>query len=164
MTKNYQDDHGVTDVNSPDIRCFQMRSGTGTASVSAGGELGFIPDQGVTHPGPVQFYMARVPEGKDINTWEAAGNVWFKVASINGVNPGAKTSGFTWPTYSQSSPIYRSLLSLCLSLSLSIPISVSIFLSLYPYPSPYSTLSSTYLLRVCIQSPGREWWTNFNGL
>jgi len=136
MTKNYQDDHGVTDVNSPDIRCFQMRSGTGTASVAAGGELGFIPDQGVTHPGPVQFYMARVPEGKDINTWEAAGNVWFKVASINGVNPGAKTSGFTWPTYSQSSPIYLSISTLSLSLSLSlyfclyIPISLSIPLTL----------------------------------
>jgi len=105
MTKNYQDDHGVTDVNSADIRCFQMRAGTGTAAVAAGEELGFVPDQGVTHPGPVQFYMARVPEGKDINTWEASGNVWFKAASINGLNPAAKTSGFTWPTYSE----FRSL-------------------------------------------------------
>ena len=100
MTKNYQDDHGVTDVNSADIRCFQMRAGTGTASVTAGDTVGFVADQGVTHPGPVQFYMARVPDGKDINSWEATGNVWFKVASINGDNPGAKTSGFTWPTYS----------------------------------------------------------------
>ena len=78
-----------------------MRAGTGSASVAAGSTLGFVADQGVTHPGPVQFYMAKVPEGKDINTWEATGAVWFKVASINGVNPGAKTSGFTWPTYSK---------------------------------------------------------------
>jgi hypothetical protein len=105
MTKNYQDDHGVTDVSSTDIRCFQMRAGTGTATVAAGDDLGFVADQGVTHPGPVQFYMARVPEGKDINTWEATGNVWFKVASINGVNPAAKTSGFTWPTYSMDFPL-----------------------------------------------------------
>jgi len=104
QTKNYQDDHGVNDVNSADIRCFQMRAGTGTATVAAGSDLGFVPDQGVTHPGPVQFYMAKAPEGANINTWEATGNVWFKVASINGVNPGGKTSGFTWPTYSEITP------------------------------------------------------------
>ena len=97
MTKNYQDDHGVTDVSSQDIRCFQMRAGTGTATVAAGGTLGFVADQGITHPGPVQFYMAAVPQGKDINTYEATGNVWFKVASIDGTPDG---SGFTWPTYS----------------------------------------------------------------
>ncbi len=97
MTKNYQDDHGVTDVSGQDIRCFQMRAGTGTATVAAGATLGFVADQGITHPGPVQFYMAAVPEGRDINTYEAAGNVWFKVASIDGTPDG---SGFTWPTYS----------------------------------------------------------------
>ena len=107
MTKNYQDDHGVTDVNSADIRCFQMRAGTGTATIAAGGTLGFVADQGVTHPGPVQFYMTKVPEGKDINTYEAAGNVWFKVAAIDGTNPTGKQSGFTWPTYSRT-PASRS--------------------------------------------------------
>ncbi|KAK3326803.1 glycoside hydrolase family 61 protein-like protein [Apodospora peruviana] len=101
MTKNYQDDHGVTDVNSADIRCFQRQAGKGTATITAGEELGFVADQGVTHPGPVQFYMARVPEGKDINTWEATGNVWFKAAVIDGTNPTGKTSGFTWPTYNK---------------------------------------------------------------
>jgi len=106
MTKNYQDDHGVTDVSSPDIRCFQMRVGSGTATVAAGGSLGFVADQGITHPGPVQFYMARVPEGKDINTWDATGNVWFKAGEINGVNPGGKTSGFTWPTYRMTASLY----------------------------------------------------------
>jgi len=101
MTKNYQDDHGVTDVNSPDIRCFQMRAGTGTASVAAGSTLGFVADQGVTHPGPVQFYMARVPEGANINTWEAAGKVWFKAGEMDGT-PGGSSGGtsFNWPAYS----------------------------------------------------------------
>ena len=108
MTKNYQDDHGVTDVNSADIRCFQMRAGSGSATVAAGNKVGFMADQGVTHPGPVQFYMAKVPEGKDINTFEATGNIWFKVASINGVNPDGKTSGFTWPTYSMGTPFFFS--------------------------------------------------------
>ena len=97
MTKNYQDDHGVTNVNDVDLRCFQMRTGTGTATVAAGGTLGFVADQGVTHPGPLQFYMARIPDGKDINTWEATGNVWFKAASIDGIPNGSE---FTWPAQS----------------------------------------------------------------
>jgi len=57
-----------------------------------------VADQGITHPGPIQFYMAKVPEGKDINTWEATGNVWFKAASIGADStPGAKA--LSWPTY-----------------------------------------------------------------
>ncbi len=61
MTKNYQDDHGVTDDSGTDIRCFQTRAGTGTATGSAGGSLGFGADQGITPPGPVQLSLARVP-------------------------------------------------------------------------------------------------------
>ncbi|KAK3334093.1 glycoside hydrolase family 61 protein-like protein [Cercophora scortea] len=98
QTKNYQDDHGVTSVSSEDIRCFQMKAGTGTATIAAGGELGFVADQTVTHPGPVQFYMARVPDGQNINTWAGAGNVWFKVASIDAVKTEGKAA-LTWPTY-----------------------------------------------------------------
>ncbi|KAK3366133.1 glycoside hydrolase [Lasiosphaeria ovina] len=98
QTKNYQDDHGVTSVSTPDIRCFQMKAGTGTATIAAGGDLGFVADQGVTHPGPVQFYMARVPDDSNVNTWEAAGNVWFKVASIDAVQT-AGQKALTWPTY-----------------------------------------------------------------
>ncbi|KAK3939188.1 glycoside hydrolase [Diplogelasinospora grovesii] len=98
QTKNYQDDHGVTDINSVDLRCFQMKPGTGFATVAAGSTLGFVADQGVTHPGPVQFYMARVPDDKDINTWDGAGNVWFKVASIDAVST-AGQKALSWPTY-----------------------------------------------------------------
>jgi hypothetical protein len=61
----------VTDINSAYFRCFQMKSGTGTDTVAAGSTLGFVADQGITQPGPVQFYMAEIPEGKDINIWEA---------------------------------------------------------------------------------------------
>ncbi|RYP05265.1 hypothetical protein DL764_003926 [Monosporascus ibericus] len=104
QTKNYQGNFGVTDVNSPDMRCFQMRPGTGTARVTAGDKLGFIAMSAITHFGPVQFYMARVPDGADINTWEAAGNVWFKVGSISAVKNanGQLTSGEdTWPAYNK---------------------------------------------------------------
>ncbi len=102
QTKNFQDNHGVTDVNSQDIRCFQNKPGTSTAPVAAGQQLGFVAMSAVTHFGPVSFYMARVPEGKDINTWDGAGNVWFKAGEISAVQTaGGLTSGeATWPAYS----------------------------------------------------------------
>ena len=101
QTKNYQGNQGVTSVSSPDMRCFQMRSGTQTATLAAGDTMGFIANAQVTHFGPVQFYMARVPDGADINTWEAAGNVWFKVGSISAVNSGGALGSDTktWPAY-----------------------------------------------------------------
>ncbi len=95
----------MTDVNSADMRCFQMAPGTGTATVAAGDKLGFRAMSAVTHFGPVQLYLARVPDGADINTWDPAGNVWFKVGSISAVPnaSGALTSGEdTWPAYSES--------------------------------------------------------------
>lgn len=48
MTKNYQSDFGVTDVKSADIRCFQMRAGTGEATVAADSLLGFVPTKAST--------------------------------------------------------------------------------------------------------------------
>ncbi|OTA82512.1 glycoside hydrolase family 61 protein, partial [Hypoxylon sp. CO27-5] len=98
MTKNYQSNAGVTDVNSPDMRCYQARAGTATATVAAGDVLGFVANAAVTHFGPVQFYMAKVPEGADINTWDPAGNVWFKIGSITAVPP-LGSSEATWPAY-----------------------------------------------------------------
>ncbi|SPO07451.1 related to cellulose binding protein CEL1 [Cephalotrichum gorgonifer] len=98
QTKNYQGNFGVTDVNSPDMRCFQMAPGRGTATIAAGEKLGFVANAAVTHFGPVQFYMAKVPEGANINTWDAAGNVWAKVASISGVRNGGD---WVWPAYNE---------------------------------------------------------------
>jgi Auxiliary Activity family 9 (formerly GH61) len=101
-TKNYQDDHGVTDVTSVDLRCFQLKSGgsAATATLAAGGTLGFIADQGIDHPGPVQFYMAKTPEGKTIDTWDGSGQVWFKVAYLGDT---ITSKGVQWPTYSKNS-------------------------------------------------------------
>ncbi|KAM7215055.1 glycoside hydrolase [Rhypophila decipiens] len=98
QTKNYQGNQGVTDVNSNDMRCFQMRTGTSTATINAGGTLGFIANSQITHFGPVSFYMARVPDNANINTWEPADNVWFKVAVIDAVRKG---SDWDWPAYNK---------------------------------------------------------------
>ncbi|KAI5918018.1 glycoside hydrolase family 61 protein [Camillea tinctor] len=100
MTKNYQSNAGVTDVNSPDMRCYQARAGSATATVAAGEPLGFVANAAVTHFGPVQFYMARVPDGADINTWDPAGNVWFKAGSITAVPP-MGSGEQTWPAYNK---------------------------------------------------------------
>lgn len=101
QTKNYQTNSGVTSVTSPDMRCFQNRPGTGTATVAAGDTLGFAAAASISHFGPVQFYMAKVPNSADINTWEAAGNVWFKAASISAVGSPLTSGESTWPAYRQ---------------------------------------------------------------
>jgi hypothetical protein len=103
QTKNYQGNQGVTSVSSPDMRCFQNKAGTQTATIEAGGKLGFIANEQVTHFGPVQFYMARAPDSANLNTWEAAGNVWFKVGSISAKNTGGPLGSdtATWPAYSK---------------------------------------------------------------
>ncbi|KAI1084929.1 glycoside hydrolase family 61 protein [Whalleya microplaca] len=99
-TKNYQSNGGVTSVDSPDMRCYQASAGTSTATIGAGETLGFVANAAVTHFGPVQFYMAKVPDNADINTWEPAGNVWFKAGSISAVPP-LGSSEATWPAYNK---------------------------------------------------------------
>ena len=66
---------------SPDIRCYQNGKKAETGKVAAGGTLGIGASQGVFHPGPIQFYMAKAPDGVNIADWDGAGNVWFKTYS-----------------------------------------------------------------------------------
>jgi len=40
---------GVSDINSVDLRCHQMRPGTSTATIVAGEKLGFVANAEVTH-------------------------------------------------------------------------------------------------------------------
>ncbi|KAH9873854.1 hypothetical protein IAQ61_004481 [Plenodomus lingam] len=97
QTKNYQTNSGVTSVISADMRCFQSKPGTGIAIVAAGDTLGFVAETSISHFGPVQFYMAKVPGNSDINTWEAEGDLWFKAATekkrVEFVIPKATPSG-----------------------------------------------------------------------
>ncbi len=104
-TTNSRDNGGVSSVNSDDIRCFGGSPGKATLTVGAGETLGFVASSGIMHFGPCQFYMARVPDDKDINTWEATGNVWFKAGSIGAVQNGGPLSGTEaiWPAYRESS-------------------------------------------------------------
>lgn len=117
-TTNSRDNGAVSDVNSPDMRCFGGSTpGKAVATVAAGDTLGFVASSGIMHFGPCQFYMARVPEGQDVSTWDAAGNVWFKAGSISAVvKPGGgalKGDEATWPAYRTS--VFASLLFFVLS-------------------------------------------------
>jgi hypothetical protein len=78
---NWQNNGFVGDVNSQQIRCFQSSHAPaqGVYNVSAGSSVTYYAAPNVYHPGPMQFYMARVPDGQDINSWRGDGAVWFKV-------------------------------------------------------------------------------------
>ncbi|KAF2741441.1 hypothetical protein EJ04DRAFT_571531 [Polyplosphaeria fusca] len=80
-TTNYQSNGPVTDVTSTQIRCYELSPGTAsqTYEVKAGDTIGFTAMTSISHPGPLQFYMAKVPDGKTAATWDGAGQVWFKI-------------------------------------------------------------------------------------
>ncbi|KAH7402412.1 fungal cellulose binding domain-containing protein [Pyrenochaeta sp. MPI-SDFR-AT-0127] len=80
---NYQSNGPVTDVSSSAIRCYELAPGTAsqTYTVNAGDTVGFTAASSISHPGPLQFYLAKVPSGKTAATFDGSGNVWFKIYS-----------------------------------------------------------------------------------
>ncbi|KAF2751738.1 lytic polysaccharide monooxygenase [Sporormia fimetaria CBS 119925] len=80
-TANYQSNGPVTDVSSSAVRCYEVAPGTSaqTYTVNAGDTVGFTAQTSISHPGPLQFYMAKVPSGQTAATWDGSGNVWFKI-------------------------------------------------------------------------------------
>ncbi|AEO71030.1 bd4747a7-1240-49b0-bde6-b62f5255f82d [Thermothielavioides terrestris] len=98
---NWQDNGYVGDVTSPQIRCFQATPSPAPSvlNTTAGSTVTYWANPDVYHPGPVQFYMARVPDGEDINSWNGDGAVWFKVYEDHPTF-GAQ---LTWPSTGKSS-------------------------------------------------------------
>jgi len=111
-TTNYQSNGPVTDVTSNQIRCYELSPGTPapqTMTVQAGSSIGFTAQSSISHPGPLQFYMAKVPAGKTAASWDGSGNVWFKIFEQG---PSISSGGLTWPSQGQSKvtvPIPKSL-------------------------------------------------------
>ena len=95
MTKNAQSKSGVTNVGSADIRCYQAQTAPLVASVPAGATIHYVASQQVNHPGPTQYYLAKVPEGASVKTWDGAGAVWFKFHTEVPLPQGS--SGQSWP-------------------------------------------------------------------
>ncbi|KAF2834759.1 lytic polysaccharide monooxygenase [Patellaria atrata CBS 101060] len=102
QTLNYQSNAGVTDVNSQAIRCYQGAGGksASTQTVAAGSSVGFKANPNIFHPGPLQFYMAKVPSGQSISSWDGSGNVWFKIASQGPTISGGQMN---WPSLNAGS-------------------------------------------------------------
>ncbi|MCJ1444110.1 MAG: hypothetical protein MMC23_004610 [Stictis urceolatum] len=96
----YYTNDPVTSVDSLDIRCnvdassATVGANTNTLSVAAGSTVGFTVKASITHPGPLQFYLAKVPSGQTAKTFDGSGNVWFK---IFGQGPQFGSS-LTWPS------------------------------------------------------------------
>lgn len=78
---NWQNNGFVGSVNSPQIRCFQSSpaAAQATYNISAGSSLTYNVNPNAYHPGPMQFYLARAPDGQSINSWNGDGAVWFKI-------------------------------------------------------------------------------------
>ncbi|KAK1753016.1 glycoside hydrolase [Echria macrotheca] len=82
MTENRYSHGPVTDVTSAAMTCYELNPGTGaskTLSVAAGSNVTFAVDTNIGHPGPLQFYLAKVPSGKTAATFDGKGAVWFKI-------------------------------------------------------------------------------------
>lgn len=70
----------MEDVTSDTLRCNQQDPANATAEVQAGGKVIVSMSESIYHPGPFQSYLARVPDGQDINTWDPEANAaWFRI-------------------------------------------------------------------------------------
>ncbi|KAE8453870.1 hypothetical protein EG329_007646 [Mollisiaceae sp. DMI_Dod_QoI] len=94
QTVNYQSNAGLGDVNSDQIRCYQAgtQGAKSSQTVAAGGSVTFKSSPNIFHPGPIQFYMAKAPEGQDISTWDGKGQVWFKIYAEKAIQSGNQLS------------------------------------------------------------------------
>lgn len=63
-----------------------------TQTVAAGSSVGFKASPNIFHPGPLQFYMAKVPEGQSLDSWDGAGTVWFKIYAEKATSSGGQLS------------------------------------------------------------------------
>ncbi|KAF2021983.1 lytic polysaccharide monooxygenase [Aaosphaeria arxii CBS 175.79] len=100
-TANYQSNGPVTDVNSNAIRCYELAPGTPsqTYTVKAGDTVGFVAAASISHPGPLQFYLAKVPAGKTAADWDGSGNVWFKIYEQGAT---ISSAGMSWGSQGKS--------------------------------------------------------------
>jgi len=81
MTKNAQSKQGVENPTSGDIRCYTSQTAPSVMTVPAGSIVHYISTQQINHPGPTQYYLAKVPAGSSAKTWDGSGAVWFKIAT-----------------------------------------------------------------------------------
>jgi len=65
------------------------------AEVLAGSTIHYVSTQQVNHPGPTQYYLAKVPGGQSASKWDGSGAVWFKFFTT--MPTVDKNKQLTWP-------------------------------------------------------------------
>ncbi len=98
MTKNAQSKQGVENPTSADIRCYTSQTAPNVATVPAGSTVHYISTQQINHPGPTQYYLAKVPAGSSAKTFDGAGAVWFKIGTAKPTMDNNKQ--LVWPAQS----------------------------------------------------------------
>lgn len=108
-TANKWSHEGLTKVNNPLMSCYEEpgRPAAGVKAVAAGSSVGFAVQAPIRHIGPELWYMARVPDGQDADSWSPSGNVWFKIHQLG---PEGSGSEWTWPTQGEFPPAWNSFL------------------------------------------------------
>lgn len=78
IRKNSNMNSPVTDLSSPDLRCNEGATGSGTETlaVKAGDSFTFSLDTPVYHQGPVSLFMSKAPGA--VSAYEGEGD-WFKI-------------------------------------------------------------------------------------
>ncbi|KAK8070367.1 endoglucanase II [Apiospora hydei] len=77
-----------------------LRRRLGRRQRPAGGSVTWNSSPGLFHPGAMSAYMAKVPAGADVKTWDGSGSVWFKVYQDM---PSSANGGYKWTSEGQSS-------------------------------------------------------------
>jgi hypothetical protein len=109
QTKNANTKQGIENPTSADIRCYSSSNAANVISVPAGATIHYISTQQVNHPGPTQYYLAKVPAGADVKSWDGSGAVWARISTTKPSVDAAKQ--MTWPGQSTSSFLKPALLS-----------------------------------------------------
>ena len=99
MTKNANSKQGIENPTAADIRCYASANAANIMTVPAGSTFHYISTQQVNHPGPTQYYLAKVPEGKSATNWDGSGAVWFKIFTTKPTVD--KNKQQTWPGQSK---------------------------------------------------------------
>lgn len=94
----------------------------------------FTASPNIFHPGPLQFYLAKVPSGQTAATWDGSGNVWFKIYAEQATVSGGQLS---WGSLSMSHRIVSPSHSLHTTDKASVSVTI-----------PKNTPSGDYLLRI----------------
>ena len=110
-TKNANTKQGIENPTVADIRCYSSKNAANVVTVPAGANIHYISTQQVNHPGPTQYYLAKVPAGADVKSWDGAGAVWFKIFTTKPKVDAAKQ--MTWPGQSTCSSSWRRVFVAC---------------------------------------------------